>query len=34
VIGADELNARYFSGRPDGLTLPSPGLGMIATARK
>jgi methyltransferase (TIGR00027 family) len=33
TIGADELNARYFAGRSDGLMLPSPGLGMIATAR-
>jgi methyltransferase (TIGR00027 family) len=32
VVGADELNARYFQGRTDGLALPSPGLGMIATA--
>ena len=32
IVGADELNARYFSGRSDGLMLPSPGLGMIATA--
>lgn len=32
IVGADELNRRYFSGRSDGLTLPSPGLGMLATA--
>ena len=29
---ADELNARYFAGRADGLLLPSPGLGRLATA--
>jgi len=33
VVGADELNARYFGDRTDGLALPSPGLGMMATAR-
>lgn len=33
LAGADDLNARYFGGRADGLALPSPGLGMIATAR-
>jgi methyltransferase (TIGR00027 family) len=33
LTGADELNRRYFSGRSDGLELPSPGLGMLATAR-
>ena len=33
LTGADELNRRYFSGRRDGLELPSPGLGMLATAR-
>jgi hypothetical protein len=26
------LNAMYFSGRSDGLKLPTPGLGMLATA--
>lgn len=31
--GADGLNARYFVDRADGLSLPSPGLGMMATAR-
>jgi methyltransferase (TIGR00027 family) len=29
---ADELNGLYFSGRSDGLRLPSPGLGMLVTA--
>ena len=29
---ADALNALYFAGRSDGLRLPSPGLGMLATA--
>jgi methyltransferase (TIGR00027 family) len=29
---ADELNALYFADRSDGLKLPSPGLGMLATA--
>ncbi|HEY2471086.1 MAG TPA: SAM-dependent methyltransferase [Terracidiphilus sp.] len=33
MIGADELNRRYFSDRNEGLALPSPGLGMLATAR-
>lgn len=33
LIGADDLNRRYFSNRSDGLALPSPGLGMLATAR-
>jgi methyltransferase (TIGR00027 family) len=33
MTGADELNRRYFSDRNDGLSLPSPGLGMLATAR-
>lgn len=33
MIGADALNRRYFSGRSDGLELPSPGLGMLATGR-
>jgi hypothetical protein len=27
-----ELNATYFAGRSDGLKLPEPGLGMLATA--
>jgi len=27
-----ELNALYFAGRSDGLKLPEPGLGMLATA--
>ncbi|HEY1766841.1 MAG TPA: class I SAM-dependent methyltransferase [Terracidiphilus sp.] len=31
--GADELNALYFADRADGLKLPSPGLGRMATAR-
>jgi O-methyltransferase involved in polyketide biosynthesis len=26
------LNAQYFKGRADGLKLPEPGLGMLATA--
>jgi hypothetical protein len=30
--GADELNQLYFAGRTDGLKLPSPGLGRMATA--
>jgi methyltransferase (TIGR00027 family) len=29
---AEALNAMYFAGRSDGLKLPSPGLGMLATA--
>jgi methyltransferase (TIGR00027 family) len=29
---ADALNAMYFANRADGLKLPSPGLGMVATA--
>ena len=33
LTGADELNRRYFSDRSDQLELPSPGLGMLATAR-
>jgi methyltransferase (TIGR00027 family) len=33
MIGADDLNLRYFAGRSDGLALPSPGLGMLASAR-
>jgi len=28
----DQLNERYFAGRADGLRLPSPGLGLLATA--
>jgi methyltransferase (TIGR00027 family) len=32
-MGAEELNRRYLDGRADGLTLPTPGLGMLATAR-
>lgn len=27
-----QLNALYFTGRADGLKLPEPGLGMLATA--
>jgi len=30
--GSAELNERYFRGRADGLTLPEPGLGVMATA--
>jgi methyltransferase (TIGR00027 family) len=30
--GADELNQIYFAERTDGLKLPAPGLGMLATA--
>jgi methyltransferase (TIGR00027 family) len=30
--GSDELNEMYFAERSDGLKLPSPGLGMLATA--
>lgn len=30
--GSDELNELYFSQRADGLKLPSPGLGRMATA--
>jgi methyltransferase (TIGR00027 family) len=30
--GAGELNALYFADRADGLKLPSPGLGRMATA--
>lgn len=33
MIGAEELNRRYFSNRSDGLALSSPGLGMLVTAR-
>lgn len=33
LVGADDLNRRYFAGRSDGLALPSPGLGMLASAR-
>lgn len=32
LIGAEELNRRYFKGRSDGLALPEPGIGMMATA--
>lgn len=32
LLGADDLNERYFADRKDGLMLPSPGLGMLATA--
>jgi methyltransferase (TIGR00027 family) len=31
-LNAAELNALYFAGRTDGLRIPSPGLGMMATA--
>ena len=31
-LGSDEINDRYFAGRADGLKLPSPGLGKLATA--
>jgi O-methyltransferase involved in polyketide biosynthesis len=31
-LDSAQLNERYFSGRSDGLELPSPGLGMLATA--
>lgn len=34
MVGADDLNVRYFQGRSDGLVLSSPGLGMIAVAHK
>jgi hypothetical protein len=29
---SNRLNALYFAGRVDGLKLPDPGLGMLATA--
>ncbi|HEY1803869.1 MAG TPA: SAM-dependent methyltransferase [Terracidiphilus sp.] len=31
-LGGAELNALYFAGRSDGLKLPTPGLGRLATA--
>jgi methyltransferase (TIGR00027 family) len=31
-VDSEGLNALYFSGRSDGLELPSPGLGRVATA--
>jgi methyltransferase (TIGR00027 family) len=31
-LDAAQLNARYFAGRADGLQLPTPGLGKVATA--
>ena len=31
-LSSKELNQRYFTGRADGLKLPEPGLGMLATA--
>ncbi len=31
-LDSAQLNARYFAGRSDGLHLPSPGLGKLATA--
>lgn len=31
-LDSAELNARYFAGRSDGLQLPTPGLGKVATA--
>jgi O-methyltransferase involved in polyketide biosynthesis len=31
-LDSAQLNALYFAGRSDGLRLPSPGLGMVATA--
>jgi hypothetical protein len=31
-LGADELNRIYFAHRADGLKLPTPGLGRLATA--
>jgi methyltransferase (TIGR00027 family) len=33
LISPDDLNARYFANRTDGLALPSSGLEMLATAR-
>ena len=33
LAGADELNARYFARRADGMELPSPGIGMMAMVR-
>jgi methyltransferase (TIGR00027 family) len=31
-FSSEQLNEFYFAGRSDGLRLPSPGLGMLATA--
>jgi methyltransferase (TIGR00027 family) len=31
-VDSKQLNVRYFAGRSDGLKLPDPGLGMLATA--
>ena len=31
-LDSDEINMRYFAQRTDGLELPSPGLGRLATA--
>jgi methyltransferase (TIGR00027 family) len=31
-LDSAQLNSRYFSGRADGLQLPTPGLGKLATA--
>lgn len=31
-LGSEAINDRYFNGRDDGFRLPSPGLGMLATA--
>jgi methyltransferase (TIGR00027 family) len=31
-LDSAQLNARYFAGRADGLQLPTPGLGKLATA--
>jgi methyltransferase (TIGR00027 family) len=31
-LDADKINERYFTSRADGLKLPSPGLGKLATA--
>jgi len=31
-LDGGQLNERYFKGRTDGLKLPNPGLGMLATA--
>ena len=31
-LGGAELNQLYFAGRSDGLKLPTPGLGRLATA--
>jgi len=32
LVDSDGLNGRYFRGREDGLALPSPGMGMMASA--